>query len=280
MDDMTTTRSRTWPAGPWAPVLASLVPWAAFLVATALADRWVQYKSGSLAGLVRSAPFYLGFVALPSALPIAAARAGVMRLGVVVVMTAVAAVAGVLVVTTDDAQAGLAVLLVPMVAIPLGLVLWIGYAVTARRPTAGPPPEPAGSAPAGLSDRLAALAIDVAILTAALIVPLTSMSHAKLEVAAGVVGVAVATIYLAALTAVRGRTVGQALLGLAVVDARTLERVTPAQAFARSLIVVLELAATPTFVLALPALAELLSVSANGRSITDTVVGTSVVTTR
>lgn len=68
-------------------------------------------------------------MALPSLFPLAAARAGVMRGVVLVLMTAVAAVAGVLVVATDDAQAGLAVLLVSYFAIPLAALLWIGQAV-------------------------------------------------------------------------------------------------------------------------------------------------------
>lgn len=73
---------------------ASLVPWGAFLLATTLTDVWVDYKSTSFGGLAAAAPFYLAAVALPSLFPLAAARAGVMRGVVLVLMTAVAAVAG------------------------------------------------------------------------------------------------------------------------------------------------------------------------------------------
>ena len=113
--------------------LASLLPWAAFLVATALADRWVDHTSGSFAGLVASAPWYLGFVAAPAYLPLAAARHRLVRIAVLVVMTATAGTAGVLVVASDDAQAGLAVLVVSYVALPLaGAIEVVNY--LRRRP--------------------------------------------------------------------------------------------------------------------------------------------------
>jgi hypothetical protein len=53
-----------------------------------------------------------------------------------VVMTAVGAVAGTLVMTTDDAQAGLAVLIVPYVAVPFAAVIaifrWLVGRVTSQ----------------------------------------------------------------------------------------------------------------------------------------------------
>lgn len=100
-------------------VSASLVPWAAFLLTSAVADTWVDETSSSLVGLVGASPVYVVFVAAPSALALAAASPGWMRAVVLVVMTGAAIAAGVLVVTSEDAQAGLAVLLVPYVALPL-----------------------------------------------------------------------------------------------------------------------------------------------------------------
>lgn len=272
---MSRMSSRGRAVNPWPAVLASLIPWAAFLLATAVADVWVDYESTSLGGLAAAAPFYLGVVALPSMLPLLAARAGVMRLAVLVVMTAVAAISGVLVVTTDDAQAGLAVLWVPFVAIPLAAVLWVGQAVAARR-TGTPDAQPLLMARP--SDRLAALAIDVAILATALALPLTAMSHAKHEVAASFVGVAVGTAYMAVLIATRRRTIGHSLLRLAVVDARTLERLSWTRTLLRSVIIVLEVGATATIIFSLPAIAELVSVLVSGRSLTDRLLRTSVVT--
>jgi len=272
---MTATRSQSGGARLWSAALASLIPWAAFLLAMALVD----FRSTSLIGLAAAAPLYLSFVALPSLLALAVVRAGLLRIVVLVLLTAVAATGGVLVVTTDDAQAGLAVLWVPFVAIPVAAVVWIGQAVAARRTTAV---SPGAGAPvtAGLSDRLAALAIDIALVGAVLVIPLTALSHERQEVAAGVVGVGAGTVYMAALVAGRGRTVGQSLLGLAVVDVQTLGRVALNRALPRSLIVVLELAMAPTIILAAAAVAELLSVSACGRSITDRLLRTSVVATR
>ena len=133
---MTTTQPHPTHARPISSALASLIPWAAFLFAMVAADLFVDYKSTSLVGLVASAPAYLGFVALPSLLPLIAARRGVMWVAVLVVMTAIAAVAGVLVVTTEDAQAGLAVLWVPLLAVPMAGILWIGQTAAERRPNA------------------------------------------------------------------------------------------------------------------------------------------------
>lgn len=117
--------------GLWATGLASLIPRAAFVVAIAIADVSVDYKSVSLVGLVTGAPSDLAMVALPSLLALSAAPIGVLRMAVLVVMTAVAAMAGVLVMTTDDGQAGFAVFWVPFVAIPLAAVLRVGRAVAA-----------------------------------------------------------------------------------------------------------------------------------------------------
>ncbi len=272
---MGTMGSRRWAEGPRGAARASLIPWFAFLVAASVADAWVDDRSGSLAGLAAAAPFYLGFVAVPSMLPLLAARTALTRLIVLVVMTAVGAISAVLVATSDDGQAGLAVLWVPYVAIPLAVLFWVGHAVAARR-ACMLRAEPLTLA--GPSDRLAALTIDVAILGSALLVPLTPMSRATYEVAAGLVGVAVGTMYMATLVALRRRTVGQAVLGLAVVDATTLDRVDLTRAIARSAIIVTEVAAAATIVFSIPAIAELVSVVTSGRSLTDRLLRTSVVT--
>ncbi len=272
---MGTTESRGRGESPEAAALASLIPWAAFLIAATAADTLVDGWSGSLGGLAATAPFYLGLVAVPSMLPLLAARTSTTRLVVLAVMTAVATASAVVVATHDDAQAGLAALWVPYVAIPLAVVLLVGHAVVARR-TGMADAQPL--APAGPSDRLAALMIDVAILGAVLVFPLTAMSHAKHEVAATVVGVAVGTVYMATLVAVRRRTIGQSLLRLVVVDATTLDRVRASRAIVRSAIVVIEVAAAATITLSVPAIAEFVSVLATGRSLTDRLLRTAVVT--
>ena len=260
---------------PGAAALASLVPWAAFLVTATVVDPGREHGSLSLEGVVAAAPFYVLVVALPSMLPLLAARTGRRRLVLLIALTALAAVTAVLMVTSDDAQAGLAVLLVPYVAIPLAVVVWVGEVVVARRtPLVAAPP----LAPATPSDRLAALAIDVAVLGAALFFPLNAMSRAKHEVAAGVLGVAVGTVYMATLVTVRRRTIGQSLLRLAVVDATTFERVPLPRAVLRSLIIVLEVATAATITFSLAAIAELVSVGATGRSLTDRLLRTAVVT--
>jgi hypothetical protein len=109
----------------------SLLPWAAFIVTTVVADERYDGGTVALARVAAAAPWYLMFVAVPSAMPIAVSRHRVTRGAATVVMTATAAVAGALVVASDDAQAGLAVLWVPYVAMPTAVVIGLAQAVAA-----------------------------------------------------------------------------------------------------------------------------------------------------
>lgn len=255
--------------------VASLIPWAAFVAVT-----WFGDRSTSISHEAAAALSLLAFVALPSALPVAVARARSLRLVAVAVMTAVAAIAGIAMTASDDAQAGLALLWVPLVALPLAAVIWVGERVAASRAAELQPGASELPEPATLADRLAALAIDATIVGAALVAPLTALSHAKHEVTAVVVGVAAATAYFAGLVATRGQTVGQAVLKLTVVDARTSRRLPLSRAVIRSLIVVLEVAAVPTVMLSPAAIAEAIAVQSTGRSLTDRLLGTAVIRSR
>ena len=249
--------------------IASLVPWLALLVAAEIA--YDGPASVRPAGLL-----YLGFVALHCMLPLAAARAALTRLVVLVVLTSIAAYAGWQMATIDDGQAGLAVLLVPLVAVPLGVVLWTGEVIAAhRRSRAGD--ADGGLMTAGLPERLAALFVDVAVAGAVLIAPLTMLSHAGMEVVAGLIGVVAGSVYLSGLLGPRGRTVGQSVLGLTVVDRATMAPLAPGRALLRGLVVALEVVAAPTLLVVVP-VAELLSVHGTGRSLTDRALGAAVVT--
>lgn len=262
-----------------ATALASLIPWAAYLGATAVAYVWVGY-SFSPVGLLSAGPLYLPFVALPSLLLLAVARHRATKIVVLVVMTATAVLAAVLVVTTEDGQAGLAVFLVSYVAIPLFAVIWVGQAVIPRIAKRGPEGQPRVLVDAEPSDRLRALVIDGVIAGAALVVPVTALSDAHYEVAAAVSGVVAATAYLGGSIAWRARTVGQSLLGLSVVDAKSFSRVGPIRAFARSLIVVLEVLGAATIILLPPAVAEIVSTLLTKRSLTDRLLRTTVLASR
>jgi hypothetical protein len=80
-------------------------------------------------------------------------------------------IAAVLVVSSDDAQAGLAVLLVPYVAVPLGTAVWVAQTVLNARKTASPERgEDAVSSLARPSERLAALVIDFVVVGVVLVV--------------------------------------------------------------------------------------------------------------
>lgn len=129
-------------------------------------------------------------------------------------------------------------------------------------------------------ERLAAIAIDVTTLGAVLLAPLTALSHARLEIVAGVTGIVVATGYLGVPVAWKGRTLGQSLVGLVVVNEGTNQPVPIARALLRSLVVVLEVALVPTLVFAIPAVLELTTLSASGRTLTDRLLRTSVMSDR
>ena len=133
---------------------------------------------------------------------------------------------------------------------------------------------------ASAGDRMAALAIDIGLVAAVLAVPLTALNNRHLGVVAVVVGIGLTTVYLGVAIAWKGRTLGQTLVGVFTVDFRSGRRVGATRAVIRSLVVVLEVAGVPTLILALPAGAELLALSASGRTITDRLLGTSVVSHR
>jgi hypothetical protein len=117
-----------------AAAILSLVPWAVFFVAfqttpTGMPNRQV------LDWTFNGATFFLTVIALPSFAPLLAAPTAATRLGVAVVMSTVAWYAAAAIVRTDDAQAGLAVLTVPMVAIPLAVVIAAATALARARHT-------------------------------------------------------------------------------------------------------------------------------------------------
>jgi hypothetical protein len=108
-------------------VLASLIPWVAWLVTLAVVDR--QHLEPS--ELLLLAIPYLAFVALPSFVPLAVARHRATRIAVLVLLTATAVSAAVAMVSSHDAQAGLAVLWIPYVALPAALAIGVGQAAVA-----------------------------------------------------------------------------------------------------------------------------------------------------
>ncbi len=264
----------------WWPLAASLVPWLALLVSITVADYATNDHSVSLVGLAFAAPFSLGFVALPSYFPLAAASPGWMRRLVLAVMTAVATFAGVSVVTTDDAQAGLAVLWVPLVAVALGVVLWVvRVARSSREASASRPGACAAPTFATMSERLAALAIDVMVVGAVVTVPVSGLADAHHEVAAGFVALAAATLYLAVPVAAFGATLGQSVLRLRVGDAVAARRVGLGRSLVRSLIVVLEVGTAVSMFAAAVGLADLIVVSRDDRSFADRLMRTTVTRT-
>lgn len=115
-------------------VRLSVVPGAAYVVAATAGD--ITTRGAGLLLALSVPALAVGsaiFVAPPTFLAIVVARHPAVRGAVLVVVTAAAAVAGALVATTDDAQAGLEVLWVAYVALPLALAVWLGQEVAAAR---------------------------------------------------------------------------------------------------------------------------------------------------
>lgn len=148
-------------------------------------------------------------------------------------------------------------------------------AATRRRGWDSADDERAIAASAG--DRLGALFIDVVVAGSVLYAPVTALSNAGAEVAAGVVGVAGAMLYLAVPTARWGHSLGQLLLGIRVLDASTRTPPPLPRAMVRSLVVAVEVIAAPTVIMAVPAIAELVALSNNGTTLTDRLLRTTVV---
>lgn len=169
--------------------------------------------------------------------------------------------------------------LLPMLGVGAAIVAELAHRIATNRRRSRSEGGATNTSPASPSERLAALIIDVIIIGGLLVMPLTNLSHAKREVLALLIGVVGGVTYLAVPLAWKGATLGQSLVGLVTLGPQG-RRLSVPRAFLRSLIVVVELVGVPTFLLALPAIAELLAVSNSGRSLTDRLLGTSVVSSR
>jgi uncharacterized membrane protein SirB2 len=114
-------------------VVLSLLPTAVFIIAMVVAVQFSTYKHIAVSGTVPQLIISVMFVSGPCLVPISVAKPGIARWCATALMTVVAAIAGALVIMTDDAQAGLAVLWVPFTALPLAAAIGIGQAIAARR---------------------------------------------------------------------------------------------------------------------------------------------------
>jgi hypothetical protein len=250
----------------------------AFAIAAALGLALVVSDSGSIGsasrGVLLAVPLYFGFVGLPGAVSLLAARHRGVRIGCALLMTAIGGWAGRAVATTDDAQAGLAVLVVPMVGVPLaGVVFVIEAAVQRRRDSLD-----SAAGPAAFDERAAAWLIDLVILGAVLTVPLTRLSHADQELVAGAIGITASVAYLATCWMVGGSTIGQRLLRVGVVRIDG-TRCGPGRALVRAVALVIE--HVVSFVLLfIPLVVEaVFAADWGGRTIVDRLAGTRVMRT-
>jgi hypothetical protein len=122
----------------WRLGALSFLPWLAFEVVLLFAPWWAPDASYSARGVLVTAPAYAFFVGGPGAvLAIVTTRRSVLAFeGVVMVVISIAA--AIAMVSSHDGQAGLAVLWIPFVAIPLFLVTvvaewWMRQRLTTRR---------------------------------------------------------------------------------------------------------------------------------------------------
>lgn len=261
-------------------LVGALVPWLAFLVATTLTNIVADDEFFAFAGMIVTAPFYLVLVGGPSLAVAVAARHRRVATAGAVVMTAVATYAGFAMAASDDAQAGLAVLYVPMVGVPLAVLTWIGESLAGRRAADRARTGAPVLVTADLDSRLCALAIDVLAGVIVLYIPITVLAHAGHDIAATLVGLAAGTTYVGLPVALLGHSPGQGLLGLQTVDAATAASLPLGRALARSLVTALEVLGAFTLIFALPALADLVFASISGRSVLDRVFRTAVLARR
>ncbi len=220
---------------------------------------------------------YLGLIGIPGSISQLAARLGATHIACFVVVTATAVGAGLAMGSSEDAQAGLAALLVPSVGIPLACVVLVGESVLIRRSVVvDPEPLVMRDQRAALSERLAALLVDLVLAAAVLVVPLTMLSHRDHEVMAMMLGFVVGLTYLAGTWLTTAATVGQRLLRVRVVD-RSGHPLTPIQALGRAALVMGEIIGTATvFLLPLAAVDIVLAASASGLTIVDRLTRTAV----
>jgi uncharacterized RDD family membrane protein YckC len=254
----------------WFAATAACTTLALLLAANAADDR-------SLTSGWPAAAFFIGFVGIPGAISVGVARFRFTRIACFVVMTGVGFWAGWSMGSSDDAQAGLAALLVPFVGIPLAGAVLVGEGVAVRR--AGvPDPDPIDMREerAALQERLGALLVDLVLATAVLVVPLTMLSHRGQEVMAAVLGFAAGIGYLAGSWAVRGATVGQALLRLRVVGKHG-TNLGPVRAAVRAVLLIVEVLGTATLLLIpLTGVEIALAAASSGRTLVDRLTGTAV----
>lgn len=163
----------------------------------------------------------------------------------------------------------------------LGLLASCVAAVSGRVAVAGErSPTSAGAAPgttlAEPIDRFGAFGIDLAIVGLVLVAPLTALSHAGLEAVAWVVGIGAAVAYLAVPISRSGRSPGQRLLRIEVVDSGSHRRLPASRAVVRGALLVGEVFLMVAFV-GLPLLLEWASMARSRRSLVDRASGTVVV---
>jgi hypothetical protein len=114
-------------------VVPCVLPWAAFETVLLLVPLWAPDESHSLGGVVGTAVGYLMFIAPVGCLPGLFTARRALLLTWAVLLSALAATMAVLMVSSDDAQAGLAVLGVWFYGVPIvGVIALVEWAWRTR----------------------------------------------------------------------------------------------------------------------------------------------------
>jgi hypothetical protein len=114
-------------------VVLSLLPTAAFMMAMVVAAEFSTYKHIAVSNIGSQLIVSVMGVSGPCLVPVSVAKRGIVRWCTTAIMSVVSVIAGVLVITTDDAQAGLAVLWVLYTALPLAAAIGVGQAIAAAK---------------------------------------------------------------------------------------------------------------------------------------------------
>jgi len=266
------------PAPRWPrPLLVSLVPWLACLMAALIASN--GHASGSKSSLlVTLGSVALATIAIPSAIALSSAQTNRARIVVLIALTAAGAAAGGIIGGSDEALRALVLVYPALLACFIAWVLWLRGAVARRRlESQRSNGVDARKRRAALTDRVAALSIDATVLAVGLVTPSTVLSGAGLEVGALALALITATAYFTGPTH-RGRgTIGQRALRLAVIDIGTGRPPTLLRSASRSFVIAVEMLLAVTIVLGVLMLAEVMSIATSGRSLTDKLLGTDVI---
>ena len=258
---------------PTGAVAGALVPAAVFILSLSLSG--ASGPATGTGGWFAGAALIVATIVVPCAFALSSAWVDVLRFVILVALTTVAFFAARLIAGSDDAQAGLAILLVPYVAVPTGIVLSLIRAAQRSQEMAPRIPLTPGHPAA----RLGGFIVDgttIGILLGALSELPIDGSRALL-MSLAFTGI---TAYVGLTTARFGRTPGQFLFRIHVVRCGSSDPPALSWAMGRGAIIATEVLAFISPISLVILATDFLLVIATGRSVADFMTRTEVISLR